>query len=67
MKLLLIATCTLLLSACSATPVLQSSIHGNGYSIGPTSPGDPRLQHPQFYREESDSMPWLNAAPHNNQ
>jgi hypothetical protein len=64
MKLLFIVACLGLLCSCSSAPVMRSSI--NGYSLGPTSASDPRLQRPQFYMDESDSRPWLNDGPKNN-
>ncbi|HVZ44185.1 MAG TPA: hypothetical protein VHA82_10290 [Ramlibacter sp.] len=67
MKPILIASCALLLSACSGTPVFQSSFNGYGYSMGPTSASDPRLSQPRFYMDEGDSLPpSLKAAPLNN-
>jgi hypothetical protein len=66
MKLLLVVTCLGLLCSCSSAPVMRSSINGYGYSSAPTSAGDSRLQRPQFYMGERDSMPWLNEAPTNN-
>jgi hypothetical protein len=64
MKLLFIVACVGLLCSCSSMPVMHSSI--NGYSSAPTSALDPRMQRPQFYMDEHDSMPWLNEAPRNN-
>ena len=67
MKPMLIVSCALLLSACSGTPVLQSSFNGYGYSMGPTNATDPRLRQPHFYMDEVDSLPpSLKVAPQSN-
>lgn len=66
MKSLLLLVGVGLLAACSSSPVMRTSIDGIGYTSAPTSASDPRLGRPQFYRDESDSMPWLNDAPRAN-
>jgi len=66
MKAVLLVACLGLLCSCSSTPVMQSSINGYRFSSAPTSASDPRLQRPQFYMDESESMPWLKAAPQTN-
>jgi hypothetical protein len=67
MKLLLSVASACLLCSCSSAPVMQSSINDYGYSLAPTSASDARLHRPQFYMDESESMPWLKAAPQTNQ
>ena len=67
MKSLALFACVWLLSSCSSAPVMQTSVNGYGFSSAPTSASDPRLRQPRFYMDERDSMPWLNAAPRNNQ
>jgi len=67
MKLLWILACTWLLCACSASPVVHSSVNGYGYSSAPTRENDPRLRQPRFYMDdEGDSMPWLKDVPQTN-
>ena len=66
MKAFLILGCTCLLCACSAAPVMHTSINGYTYSSDPTSANDPRLRQPHFYMDESNSLPWLKAEPQAN-
>jgi hypothetical protein len=66
MKALLIVGLTCLLCACSAAPVMHTSINGYSYSSGPTSIDDPRMLEPHFYMDESDTPAWLKAAPQSN-
>jgi len=66
MKRSLILCFVCALSACSSAPVLHTSFSGYGFSQAPTSASDPRLQRPQFYMNESESMPWLMATPQPN-
>jgi hypothetical protein len=66
MKVLIVLACVGLLCSCSSAPVLQTSFNGYGFSSAPTSAADPRMHHPQFYRDEGDTMPWLNTAPQTN-
>jgi len=66
MKVLLILGCTCLLCACSAAPVMHTSVNGYGYSSDPTSANDPRLRQPRFYMDESDSPSWLKEEPQTN-
>jgi NADH:ubiquinone oxidoreductase subunit 3 (subunit A) len=67
MKSPVMIACMLVLCACSVAPTMQSSINADPFSSGPTSVRDSRLQHPQYYMTESDSMPWLRAdAPRTN-
>lgn len=63
MKSLLLLVGVCLLAACSSTPSVQTSFNGVGFTSAPTSASDPRLAHPAFYRDESDSMRWLKDYP----
>ena len=62
MKALLILACACLLCSCSSAPVMLTSFNGYRYSSDPTGPNDPRARHPQFYMDESDSIPWLHGT-----
>jgi hypothetical protein len=66
MKALLVLACACLLCSCSSAPVMHSSLNGYSFSQAPTSASDPRMQRPQFYMDESVSMPWLKATPQPN-
>jgi hypothetical protein len=67
MKAVLILGFACLLCACSAAPVMHTSINGYTYSSGPTSANDPRMRDPHFYMDESSESPaWMKAAPQTN-
>ena len=63
MKTLLIVACAWILCSCSSAPMMHTSYNGASFSSAPTSADDPRLQHPQFYMDDSSSMPWTHDAP----
>ena len=67
MKSLFCLTVVLLLCSCASAPDVQGYVAGTSYSLGPTSANDPRLHHPQFYMDGSDSLPaWSRASPLSN-
>jgi hypothetical protein len=62
MKYILSLALVGLLCACSSAPTMQTSFNGMRYTSAPTSIDDPRLAHPQFYRDDGDDAWWSHAG-----
>jgi hypothetical protein len=62
MKTILSLALAALLCACGSAPTMQTSFNGMHYMSAPTSLDDPRLAHPQFYRDDGDSGWWTHAS-----